>query len=724
MIVTAGKTNVSVYVYFVDDDGGTAPGEPTTGLLFSNIETGGSASYCRQGAARTDFTLVTLASASAAHTDGGFILVDDTNMPGLYRLDLPDAAFVTGVDQVIVHLVAAAGNNTIMRPLAIDITNVDLRDAVRGGMTALPNANADAAGGLPISDLGGLDLDAMNTNINDIETDTNELQTDWTNAGRLDAILDELTVNIDAVEADTQDLQTQVGAAGAGLTGLPDVTIDATSVDLIWDENIVLAHTTADTAGKKLADAGGAADPWATALPGAYGAGTAGNIIGNDVPAILVDTAEIGTAGAGLTSLASQTSVNTIDTNLDAVLVDTAEIGTAGAGLSNITINDASVDKVWDETMAGHITADTSGLVMNDLQDGGRLDLILDSRMAEASINTTGGAVDNVTTVATTTTNTDMRGTDGANTTTPPTAAAIADAVWDEVITTGQHNQANTAGRLQRLASDVVLIDSAVDTTVYGASTTTEFGTDLTQVDDFFNDTVIIFTSGALLGQSRTILNYAQTNGVITLDEPLTSAPLNNVEFSLKATHVHPITQIVNSVLDELLSGHTTAGSLGKAITDIEADTNELQTDDVPTLISNLDAVVDTVKVDTAAILVDTNELQTDLTDGGRLDLILDAVALEATVAALNDISTAQVNAEVVDVLKTDTVTLPAQGAPPVTPTMEQMVSWLYKVLRNRTSQTATTWSLYNDAETVVDSKATVSDDGTTAIKQEIVSGP
>jgi hypothetical protein len=33
---------------------------------------------------------------------------------------------------------------------------------------------------------------------------------------------------------------------------------------------------------------------------------------------------------------------------------------------------------VWDETMAGHVTADTAGLVMNDLQDGGRLDLIID----------------------------------------------------------------------------------------------------------------------------------------------------------------------------------------------------------------------------------------------------------------------------------------------------------------------------------------------------------
>lgn len=36
---------------------------------------------------------------------------------------------------------------------------MDFDDAVRGGMTALPNAVADAAGGLPISDAGGLDLD-------------------------------------------------------------------------------------------------------------------------------------------------------------------------------------------------------------------------------------------------------------------------------------------------------------------------------------------------------------------------------------------------------------------------------------------------------------------------------------------------------------------------------------------------------------------------------------
>ena len=116
MIVTAGAINRSVYFYVVGDDSNANTGEPVTGLLFSDIETGGSASYVRQGAARVDLTLITLASASAAHADGGFILVDDTNMPGLYRCDYPDAAFATGVDQVALQIDIATGKDAIAAP--------------------------------------------------------------------------------------------------------------------------------------------------------------------------------------------------------------------------------------------------------------------------------------------------------------------------------------------------------------------------------------------------------------------------------------------------------------------------------------------------------------------------------------------------------------------------------------------------------------------------------
>ena len=62
-----------------------------------------------------------------------------------------------------------------------------------------------------------------------------------------------------------------------------------------------------------------------------------------------------------------------------------------------------------------------------------------------------------------------------------------------------------------------------------------------------------------------------------------------------------------------------------------------------------------TIQTDVAAVLVDTNELQTDLTDGGRLDLIIDLIledtgtTLPATLAALNDITVANILAGVVE---------------------------------------------------------------------------
>lgn len=117
------------------------------------------------------------------------------------------------------------------------------------------------------------------------------------------------------------------------------------------------------------------------------------------------------------------------------------------------------------------------------------------------------------------------------------------------------------------------------------------------------------------------------------------------------------------------------------------------------------------------------------LTEGGAGRLAaafikLFDVATPLTVADKALLSAANINTEVVDVLKTDVVTLPGQTAPPLTPTFEEMISWLYKAFRNRKDETATLWQLYADDQSTVDAKATVSDDGTTAIKQEIVTGP
>jgi hypothetical protein len=73
----------------------------------------------------------------------------------------------------------------------------DNYSATRGlAGTALPGVAADGAGGLPISDLGGLDLDALNTAAVRLTAARAQVLDDWINAGRLDAILDIIAADV------------------------------------------------------------------------------------------------------------------------------------------------------------------------------------------------------------------------------------------------------------------------------------------------------------------------------------------------------------------------------------------------------------------------------------------------------------------------------------------------------------------------------------------------
>lgn len=73
-------------------------GGAATGLAHNSA--GVHCSYQRPRAAPVDIALVSLASPTAGHTDGGFVEIDATKKPGLYRLDLPDAALASGENWV------------------------------------------------------------------------------------------------------------------------------------------------------------------------------------------------------------------------------------------------------------------------------------------------------------------------------------------------------------------------------------------------------------------------------------------------------------------------------------------------------------------------------------------------------------------------------------------------------------------------------------------------
>lgn len=114
--------------------------------------------------------------------------------------------------RVVVHVVDQGTKEWIDTSIIIETYGhasamhaVDLDDSVRMGLTSLPNAAADAAGGLPISDAGALDLDSKLANTNEITAARMGALTDWINGGRLDLILDSIVDYVDSLESRLTD---------------------------------------------------------------------------------------------------------------------------------------------------------------------------------------------------------------------------------------------------------------------------------------------------------------------------------------------------------------------------------------------------------------------------------------------------------------------------------------------------------------------------------------
>ena len=130
-----GLTDVTVYL-FVQDSSKTT-GEGLTGLAYNTANL--VASYVRPLGSRTAITLATLAAVTSAHTDGGFKEIDATNMPGVYRLDLPDAVCATGVPSAVVMLNGASNMTPVL--LEIQLTDFDLNSTSNtvGTVTNLTN---------------------------------------------------------------------------------------------------------------------------------------------------------------------------------------------------------------------------------------------------------------------------------------------------------------------------------------------------------------------------------------------------------------------------------------------------------------------------------------------------------------------------------------------------------------------------------------------------------
>jgi len=106
----------------------------------------------------------------------------------------------------------------------------------------------------------------------------------------------------------------------------------------------------------------------------------------------------------------------------------------------------------------------------------------------------------------------------------------------------------------------------------------------------------------------------------------------------------------------------------------------ELDAGNIPTDLTNINSAIGVVDGIVAAILIDTD------------------TTIPALIAALNDLSAGEVNAEVLDVMVTDTFSEPV-SVPAATASLKDMLHWLFSLSRNKGTQTATTKTLRNDAD-------------------------
>ena len=201
--IAPGSTSQSIELYL-----------GTVGLTASTA--GLSARYNRTRTASVNIPLVarvigsTDPSGTGVWIAGGFAEVDSVNMPGVYRLDLPDAALAAGADDVTVVVRGASGTNGAVMTIKLS------SGGLTGAQTASAVWGASPAGYVDATTFGGVLMETNGT-VNGIDTEVGdipsnvweELKVNHTTAGTFGAKLQD---NVMADELLAREIGSTSGA--------------------------------------------------------------------------------------------------------------------------------------------------------------------------------------------------------------------------------------------------------------------------------------------------------------------------------------------------------------------------------------------------------------------------------------------------------------------------------------------------------------------------------
>jgi len=229
--------------------------------------------------------------------------------------------------------------------------------------------------------------------------------------------------------------------------------------------------------------------------------------------------------------------------------------------------------------------------------DGSITAAVIADNAIDTATFATGTTIPRCTLVDTTTTNSDMRGTDSANTTTPPTVGAIADEVQTRTIARVTLVDTTTTNTDMRGTDNAALAETALSTATWtnnlaaalspirsnkaqaGASTTITLDASASAVDDFYVPCGIYLTGGTGAGQFRTIDSYNGTTKVADVSESWYVTPDNTTTFAIRPEGVaHADTRAINGneisagYLKSLADQYGTAGYVSAAVASMATD--------------------------------------------------------------------------------------------------------------------------------------------------------
>jgi hypothetical protein len=683
--ILKGATDQTIQVFIQDSSKTT--GEGLAGLAYNTGSL--TAYYSRPGSAAAAITLATQ-TYNGAHSDGGFVAVDGTNMPGVYRLDLPDAVCATGVDSVILQLKGAANMSQCV--VEIQLAAVSIQDAVRMGLTALPNVAQGNAGAIVTSGTGTAQLAVTSGNVT-VGTIGNDVITAASIAA---GAIDNATFAADvgttayasnniALAADKALLQQNLDhlVKSAVDTNLATTVADTSVVGFMLATSVVSGYDRTTDSQQAYVDNGvtttAVADAiWDEARSGHTAAGSFGQGVAS------VQGAVTG-AVASVTTVSDKTGY-TVSTVSDK---------------TGYTLSAAGVDAVWDEVQSGHSTGGSFGLYL-DAATSSRLAPTTAARTLDVSA--TGEA-----------------GIDWANIGSPTTTVALSN---------------TSTGAAASVTGAVGSVTGAVGSVTAGVTVTT-------------NNDKTGYTAATV--SDKTGYSLA-TNGIAAA--ALATDALAAIQAEAEdALETYKLDRLVASAVPTSFSDTVAANSVVGHLSSISATTAYDRTTDSQQALVDNSVTVATVAEGVWALLIATTgtaaagaarsitlaspasttaQLYRGLaikihsgTGAGQCRWITDYTA--GRVATVDSDWTTTPSTDSVYYVLAGPTDCPmpelAQAQPATSPTLRQALMLDYMALRNAGTSTATSRTVANDAGTVI-CKTTIGDTAGTFSKAKFVAGP